>query len=59
MPKLEYRDDVEPVCPHCERNFEAVWFQELPGFAGRRYVYFCGRCRKALGVSHRKGFFMG
>lgn len=57
--QLTFREDVLPVCPHCEKDLGEIWFRELPGFAGRRYVYFCSDCRKVLGVSHRKGFFMG
>jgi hypothetical protein len=53
------KDDVEPVCPHCSQVVEELWFRELRGVLGRRYVYFCSRCRKVLGVSHRKGFWMG
>ena len=34
-------------------------FREVKSIFGRRYVYFCSRCRKILGVSHRKGFWMG
>ena len=26
---------------------------------GKRYLYFCSACHKTLGVTHRKGFFMG
>jgi hypothetical protein len=26
---------------------------------GKRYIYFCPACSKVLGVSHRKGFWMG
>lgn len=59
MASLENRDDVQPVCPHCEAELPTVWQQELRGSLGRRYVYFCPRCRKVLGVSHRKGFWMG
>jgi len=33
--------------------------RELRGVLGRRYVYFCSHCRKVLGLSHRKGFWMG
>jgi hypothetical protein len=33
--------------------------QEISGVFGKRYVYFCPKCRKVLGVSHRKGFWMG
>jgi hypothetical protein len=57
--ELAQNDDVDPVCPHCEAQIKAVWFRELKGLFGRRYLYFCGACKKVLGVSHRKGFFMG
>lgn len=56
---LEKRDDVQPLCPHCSRELNVVWMQELLGFLGRRYIYFCPHCRVTLGISHRKGFFMG
>ena len=29
------------------------------GRIGKRYVYFCSSCRSVLGISHRKGFWMG
>ena len=53
------KQDVAPICPHCSEPVGEIWFQELKGFLGRRYVYFCGSCKKILGVSHRKGFWMG
>jgi len=53
------RDDVRPMCPHCSTTLRQVFFQRLSGVLGRRYLYFCGHCHKALGVSHRKGFWMG
>ena len=56
---VERRDDMQPVCPHCENELRAVWLRELSGTFGRRYVYFCPHCRKVLGISHRKGFWMG
>lgn len=59
MARLESKDDVTPVCPHCSDELDTIWMQELHGFLGRRYIYLCPRCRKVLGVSHRKGFFMG
>jgi uncharacterized protein with PIN domain len=59
MIALEERNDVEPLCPHCEAPLRKLWFQEIRGFAGRRYAYFCSECRKVLGISHRKGFLMG
>jgi DNA-directed RNA polymerase subunit RPC12/RpoP len=57
--ELKEKTDVRPSCPHCSEQLDELWFQELKGFLGRRYVYFCGRCQKILGVSHRKGFWMG
>ena len=59
MLDLKKRDDVDPICPHCEAPIKTVWFRELSGALGRRYVYFCASCRKTLGVTHRKGFLMG
>lgn len=53
------KEDVVPVCPHCNENLSVVWVRTLRSFLGRRYVYFCSRCRKVLGISHRKGFWMG
>lgn len=48
-----------PVCPHCERELREIWTRQLTSAFGRRYVYFCSHCAKVLGVSHRKGFWMG
>ena len=56
---LEQKDDVQPLCPFCSNNLNAVWMRELSGVLGRRYIYFCPHCRKTLGISHRKGFWMG
>ena len=53
------RDDISPMCPHCSSQLRTVWFQQLAGVMGKRFVYFCGTCRKVLGISHRKGFWMG
>ena len=59
MIDMEERNDVTPICPHCGEGLSQVWFRELRGALGKRYVYFCPECRKVLGVSHRKGFWMG
>lgn len=56
---LERKEDVQPVCPHCERELQKVWMRELESVLAKRYIYFCPDCRKVLGVSHRKGFWMG
>ena len=60
--KLTLTRDAEslPKCPDCKKDIDAVSYTELyGGFWGRRYIYFCPGCRSTLGVSHRKGFFMG
>ena len=59
MIKLEEKNDQNPVCPHCKQTIQNIWYKELAGFLGRRYRYFCSACSSVLGVSHRKGFFMG
>lgn len=52
-------NEHEPVCPHCESNVREVYFRQLKASFGRRYLYYCATCRKVLGISHRKGFWMG
>lgn len=57
--QIRERNDVTPLCPHCENAMGEIHYRLLSAFLGRRYVYFCAQCRKILGVSHRKGFWMG
>jgi len=57
--EAQERNDITPECPHCNRKIEKIYFRELTAFLGKRYIYFCSLCKKALGVSHRKGFWMG
>ncbi|MCF8261832.1 MAG: hypothetical protein K9J12_13720 [Melioribacteraceae bacterium] len=59
MVELKKKEDVSPVCPHCNTDIREVWFNELRTDFGRRYIYFCSKCKKVLGVTHRKGFWMG
>jgi hypothetical protein len=59
MIDLEETDDVAPICPYCSRELKGVWVRQLRTLLGKRYIYFCKECRKVLGVSHRKGFWMG
>ena len=59
MIQLEQRDDIDPICPHCRETARTLAFRELSGVLGRRYVYFCEFCHAVLGVTHRKGFWMG
>ncbi|MDD3732839.1 MAG: hypothetical protein PHU88_10740 [candidate division Zixibacteria bacterium] len=59
MLHLEEKTDLNPLCPHCQQALNVMWCRELESFLGKRYVYFCPFCKKILGVSHRKGFWMG
>ena len=52
-------NNATPICPHCEKKIREVVARKLGGTLGVRYLYFCRECRKVLGVSHRKGFWMG
>ena len=57
---LEKGLEVEPLCPHCESKLSSVLYNTLHGgLFGKRSIYFCSACHKVLGVSHRKGFWMG
>ena len=49
----------KPICPHCEKEIGEIVARKLGGTLGVRFVYSCPHCRKVLGVSHRKGFWMG
>jgi hypothetical protein len=55
----EEKNSVQPVCPHCKMELAQVWYRALSGFLGKKYIYFCPHCRSVLGLSHRKGFWMG
>lgn len=59
MIATQRKDNITPLCPHCEKPQHTMYYRELGGRFGKRYVYFCASCRKVLGVSHRKGFWMG
>ncbi len=59
MIRLKETKEVSPLCSNCSETLNEIWCRELSGALGRRYVYFCSKCRKVLGVSHRKGFWMG
>jgi len=53
------KEDEVPVCPHCQQRLETIWCRRLSSVFGKRYVYFCPHCKKVMGISHRKGFWMG
>lgn len=59
MTEVMLKQDVIPLCPFCEAELRTISYTELRAVLGRRYMYFCPHCRKVLGISHRKGFWMG
>jgi hypothetical protein len=59
MIECQERNDLTPVCPHCGAALSKVYFRQLSSRFGKRYIYFDPACQKVLGVSHRKGFWMG
>ncbi len=59
MIPTEEKNDINPVCPHCSKEIKKIWFRAVESLLGKRYVYFCSECKKVLGISHRKGFWMG
>jgi len=55
----EERDDVTPICPYCDQPVRSVQYRMLSGLLGKRYIYFCASCQRVLGITQRKGFWMG
>ena len=45
------RDDLSPICPHCENELTEVYTRAkgVPLIQGTNVVYFCPHCRKVLG----------
>lgn len=48
------RNDLAPVCPHCERELNEVYAKAkgVPFAVGTHVVYFCPHCQKVLGFGH-------
>lgn len=57
--------DLVPLCPHCKNTLNEVLARKVNAVGtasfsfGKRYIYSCPNCGKALGISHRKGFWAG
>ena len=59
MINMEEDYNTTPICPFCNTGLTSIKFRQLRTFLGKRFVYFCPHCSKVLGLSHRKGFWMG
>ena len=59
--RITVREDFPgaALCPHCGKEIQELAACRLESVLGVRLLYFCTSCRKVLGVSHRKGFWMG
>lgn len=62
---VEQKHTLAPVCPTCRSTITTIDAALLrpsgdAGFGfGKRYLYACPACHAVLGISHRKGFWMG
>ncbi len=47
------RNDLSPLCPHCEQPLTEVYRRGrgVPLGQGRTIVYFCPHCHKTLGFA--------
>ena len=65
MTVLKEDPNLVPLCPHCKAELTEVVGREMSvtgstSFTfGKRYIYACPRCRKVIGITHRKGFWAG
>ncbi len=51
--------EENPICPHCQNQIKELLSKRIGSAFGVKFIYFCGTCKKVLGLSHRKGFWMG
>lgn len=50
------RDDVSPLCPHCDKELTEVHKRSKGAglIVGRNCVFFCPHCRKVLGFGQSR-----
>ena len=48
-----------PKCAHCEKEIKQLYAKKVKSTFGVRFIYFCRNCKKTLGLTQRKGFWMG
>ena len=64
MTVVKESPDLVPLCPQCHGALDEVEAENActkrrssPEFRfGKRYIYARPACRRAVGISHRKGF---
>ena len=52
-------ESESPICPHCDSKIQQLLAKKTRSTFGIRFIYFCAKCKKTLGLTHRKGFWMG
>jgi len=59
--RIRIREDfpAAPLCPHCGEEIHEIAARRVESALGVRFLYYRSDCHKVLGVSHRKGFWMG
>ncbi len=57
--QVRFDKEFTPLCPHCNRALEEVVATRMRHDLGRAYMHSCPHCQKVIGISHRKGFWMG
>lgn len=57
--RIQEESAMTPICPHCGKEIREIAARRVESVFGVRFLYYCCDCRKVLGVSHRKGFWMG
>lgn len=63
--QVEEDPTLVPDCPHCGVALATIRTRMLAVTGspksrfGKRYAYACSGCNRLLGISHRKGFWMG
>ena len=51
------RDDLDPVCPHCDRKLTEIYYKARgPGWFlfPKNTIYFCPYCHKVLGLGQSR-----
>ncbi len=50
--KVVPRNDITPICPHCEKKLEEVFrISDDKRLMNKGYCYICPHCRKVLGFA--------
>ncbi len=59
MIEVRFEPAERPICPHCRAALNAIDAHRVRHDLGKSYVHSCPNCHRVLGVTHRKGFWMG